>query len=326
MIEIGPEHNIDYRKEILQPLFDKIKSAESSAVIGAASAGKTRLLDFLMREDIRQHYLQEASGGILFLRVDCNRMHEMNDWGFFELLLSVLSLACSQNMKATLLRPQVLSLHAQVITERSGLMGLRYFELAVHMLCADNGLNLCILLDEFDEPYRDLPKNTLANLRAIRDANKNRLSYHLFLRNLPERLRPPKDCEGFYELFSRSALGLGPYNRDDSLVIIQQWEARRRYSLTPEQKEWILAAGRGHPGLMQALFGVLQDRGYAGCPDLDALVFQETNVIEECRKIWEGLLPEEQCCVVDLYTGKPADPEILRLLSVRRLINQEQGK
>ncbi|HSO27296.1 MAG TPA: hypothetical protein VLS48_04450 [Anaerolineales bacterium] len=183
MIEIGPEHQLSYRQEFLEPLFKKIKSAESSSVVGAASVGKTRLLDFFTRADVRQFYLQEANADMLLLRVDCNRMHELSDWGFFELLLMVISQSCSQNSRAAALRPQILDLQEQVITVKNSLMALRFFELTVHMLCVENGFNLCFLLDEFDEAYQKLPKNTLANLRAIRDTNKNRLSYHLFLRN-----------------------------------------------------------------------------------------------------------------------------------------------
>jgi len=48
------------------------------------------------------------------------------------------------------------------------------------MLCTELGLRLCLIFDEFDECYGNLPGQTLANLRALRDANKYRLSYILF--------------------------------------------------------------------------------------------------------------------------------------------------
>ena len=50
MKEFGSEHEVTYRQEVLKPLFDCIKSADSCYLIGAGSMGKTRLLDHMARE------------------------------------------------------------------------------------------------------------------------------------------------------------------------------------------------------------------------------------------------------------------------------------
>jgi ABC-type cobalamin/Fe3+-siderophores transport system ATPase subunit len=50
-IEIGPEHPMSYRQELVKPLFARIQASESCAVIGAASMGKSRLLQFILRPD-----------------------------------------------------------------------------------------------------------------------------------------------------------------------------------------------------------------------------------------------------------------------------------
>src|SRR6266498_1480014 len=86
----GDEHQITYRQEILSIFFDFVKSTDSFYVIGAASMGKTRLLDFLMRNDVQEHYLKDESKKSWLIRVDLNRMPVLDNWGFyfFELLLS----------------------------------------------------------------------------------------------------------------------------------------------------------------------------------------------------------------------------------------------
>ena len=159
-------------------------------------------------------------------------------------------------------------------------------------------MKLCFLLDEFDEAYQNLPKEIFLQLRAVRDANKNRVSFALFLRSLPDRLRPPEDNESFYELLSRNSIGIGPYKRLDAFQILQQLEERKQYSISPEQREKIFQLSGGHPGLMQVLLSLLIEKPQLfqklDSPDWPGWLMQEPAVLEECRKIWDGLSEEER--------------------------------
>ena len=109
-----------------------------------------------------------------------------------------------------------LALDSEIIQNRDQLLALRLFELAVSRLCQVYQMKLCFLFDEFDDAYRTLAPEIFRQLRAVRDANKYRVSFVLFVRHLPELLRSPTDNESFYELLSRNGLGLGPYNRTDA--------------------------------------------------------------------------------------------------------------
>ena len=86
MLEIGPRHSFSYREDVLRHIFNLIQSVESCHVIAAASTGKTRLLDFMMRLDVQENYLHDNAKNTLLIRVDMNRMDEMSDLGFYELL------------------------------------------------------------------------------------------------------------------------------------------------------------------------------------------------------------------------------------------------
>ncbi|MEZ4676320.1 MAG: hypothetical protein R2932_19020 [Caldilineaceae bacterium] len=63
------------------PLFARIHAGESCAVVGAASMGKSRLLQFILRPDVATHYLakltQANATPTLLLWIDCNRMAEV---------------------------------------------------------------------------------------------------------------------------------------------------------------------------------------------------------------------------------------------------------
>ena len=299
MLEIGPQHPMDYRQEILKPFFRYVEGTESFYVVGAASMGKTRLLDFLTRADVQKYYLGEHTDHHWLIRVDLNRLAvKKEEWGFYELLLNSILLDLSNHENIDNLNTEIAKLDSEILQNRDSRLASRFFELVVIKLCQVHQLKLCFLFDEFDEAYKSFPRETFLQLRAVRDANKNRVSFALFLRDLPEHLRPPTDNESFYELLSRNRIGLGPYTRQDALRMIQQLEARREYPLSPEQRGKLFDASGGHPGLIQALMSTLIDTPHAS-DKLDAAGWMEwlsrqPAAVEECRKIWNGLSEEER--------------------------------
>lgn len=318
MLEIGPKHNLEYRQEILTPLFSHIQSAESCYIVGGPSAGKTRLLDFLMRRDVQQHYLGDQSDHTWLIRVDMNRLPYYQDknllpyndepWAFYELLLNSFLLGSDEREAIRVARGDIAKMDSEVIKSGDFIHALRFFELAVNRLCFEEGLRLCFVFDEFDETYQTLPRHIFAQLRAVRDGNKNRMSYVIVMRNLPEELRPDIDNESFYELMSRNMLGLGPYNTADAMHMLQQLEARRSHPLSVEQRNRIMETSGGHAGFIQALMGLfIEDPTTAlqmnSAGWLDWCCKQET-IEEESRKIWEGLSAKERDSLTTFAQGR----------------------
>lgn len=327
MLELGPQHSLSYRKELLAPLFSRIRSAESCAVVGAASMGKTRLLDFIMRPDVQQNYLGELADQTLFVRVDCNLMYQSNMWGFYELLMMSLAEACGQQTESSLMRPQINNLQAQVIATENALMALRFFQLVVFQLCNEKNFRLCFLLDEFDKPYRELDEQVFAHLRAVRDANKNRLCYMLFLRSMPQHLRDPQVCEGFYELFSRSMIGLTPYTNQDLSVVLEQYEVRLQQPFSPQTKARMLSLSGGHPGLLRAIFDIAGEQtGNPACLEDTGWLAGQPRVAEECRKLWEGLTQPERLGLIQVARQVEVQPDVLDALKLRGLVQARGGR
>ncbi len=340
---------IHFREEVLKKFFDHISSGESFYVIGAPSVGKTRLMDFLMgddpdnwrntseepdRERVKRHYLDgEDTSKIWLARVDMNRMRHEHDWGFlfYELLLHTVLLACNRveaSEQNDAIKANLAALDSDVIESKDALKAHRFFEMAINMLCQSYGIKLCFLFDEFDITYQTMPRELFAHLRAIRDANKYRVSYALFLRNLPEKLRDPMENESFYELISRNMLGLAPYSMQDTFHIIEQLQKRRGYKLAPEKREWLCVNSGGHPGLVQALFTLLKEHPHAAAHMQDLEWFaQQDSVIEEFRKIWAGLLEEEQVALKKISQGNQSSVSqtIGKMMLAKGLIKPSSG-
>jgi hypothetical protein len=337
-----------YREEILKPFFKFVKSGESFYIVGAPSVGKTRLMDFIMGDDfdalrsgldvdhdsVKIKYLgNDAASKTWLVRVDMNRMRREDNWEFlfYELLLNTLLLVssrCEQTEENKEIEQELAALDSRVIESKDILTAHRFFEMAVNKLCRYYGINLCFLFDEFDETYKNMPREAFAQLRAIRDANKYRISYVLFLRDLPERIRKSIDNESFYELISRNMLGMGPFSMQDTFHIVGQLETRYEYELAEEKREWLCVNSGGHPGLIQALFTLLKDHHHAAAhmQDLEWFARQDT-VREEFRKIYAGLLKDEQAGLRQIADDQTSvSPAIGKLLLAKGLIKSSGGR
>lgn len=325
---------ITYRQEVLSRVFGYIQSTESFYLVGAASVGKTRLIDHLTLSNVREYYLtEEEAKRTWIVRVDLNRLVTKEDiiFSFFELMLSSLLQECSRQTSDEFesIKNELAPLDSDVIESRDPLRAVRFLELAITRLCQVRGYKICFLFDEFDDAYKNFPREIFALLRGIRDANKPYLCYALFLRALPEKLRKNtnkgNDIESFYELLSRNLIGIGPYSKEDTLGIVRDLLERYRHSLKPEYHEWVATVSGGHIGLVQALLNTLIDNPDAvnHLKDISWFAKQEA-IAEECRKIWEGLTTAEQAGLKALTQGTTELPYLtLKLLHAKGLLNSE---
>ncbi|MEZ4684443.1 MAG: hypothetical protein R2932_60545, partial [Caldilineaceae bacterium] len=326
MPEIGPTHPITYRQELTAPLFARIHAGESCAVVGAASMGKSRLLQFILRPDVATHYLakltQANATPTLLLWIDCNRMAEFTSWGLHELILTALVETSGEHPATRPLRDHLTEWRKEAIVTQNGLLAQRYVELALQLFCKEQGLSVCLILDEFDETYASLPPQALANLRALRDRHKYQLSYVLFTRNHPKYLRDPNECEGFYELLSRTVLGLQPYTETDARRVIEQIVTRRDHELTAvtdDAKAELLRLSGRHPGLLVALIDALIAKPPLGVT-WDDWAADQSKAWEECRKIWRGLRGEERGALRHLVFAGTPNKDAVTSLQLKGLV------
>ncbi|MCB0064107.1 MAG: hypothetical protein KDE19_18415, partial [Caldilineaceae bacterium] len=331
MSEIGPIHPITYRQELTAPLFAHIHAGESCAVVGVSSMGKSRLLQFILRPDVATHYLakltQPDATPTPLLWIDCNRMAEFTAWGLHELILTALVETSGEHPATRTLRDHLTEWRKEAIVTQNGLLAQRYVELALQVFCKEQELKLCFILDEFDEAYASLPPQALASLRALRDRHKYQVSYLLFTRDHPKYLRDPNECEGFYELLSRTVLGLKPYTETDARRVIAQIVERRGHELTtfgPQAETELLCLSGRHPGLLVALIDALVTQPPMGIT-WQAWAADQPKVWEECRKIWRGLRREEREALQGLAAGNQPEVEACESLLLKGLLCSSTG-
>lgn len=324
----GSEHEITYRQEVLSKFFGFVENVDSFYLVGAASAGKTRLLDFLMRPDVQEHYLKDQYRNTWLVRVDLNRMPSTDNWGFyfFELMLSsILLCGIGREDADGKIIDELLLLDSDIIKNKDVLFALRFFELEVGKICQKYGIKLCFLFDEFDDAYRKMPHEVFSQLRAVRDANKINLLFVLFLRTPPKKLRVGNDNESFYELISRNAIGIGPYGLIDTLNIIQHLEEDWHMKLSPETKEKLGQVSGGHPGIIKALMSLVKDptiaRRFENNTDWLPWFCKQETILEECRKIWLGLDQDERLTLLAPFRGeKTIDTSAFNLLMLKGIL------
>lgn len=315
---------LTFRKEIVAPLFSLISDGESCVIIGPANTGKTRLIDFVERHDVQQHYLGPDASATLIVRVDCNRLGELTAWGLYELMLTALLESCEMAGKERELPERAYLLREQTITSHDAFLAFRNLESAVQMVTFGMGKRICFLLDEFDGIYQKLPELDISHLRSLRDQNKKAnyaLLYVLLLREPLDSLRDVVETESFYELFSRSVLGLTPYRQDDARAMITQLEARKGRMISPVWCNRIIQLSGGHSGMVLALFDLPAG---ADLPETtNWLTFR--SVIAECQKIWFGLSKAEHAVLRRLAAVQTITRKEAGLLALKGIILNSEG-
>lgn len=288
-------HNLTFRQEFFAQMWQCVHNRDSCAVLAVSGMGKSRVLDFAFRPDVRQHYLGAEATRLRLIRADGNRANEISEWALYELILTgILEDLVNVDLPDTL-RQHLFDQRRDVVLNPNALLAQRTLETALHELCSKYALRFTVVLDEFDDFYKQLNNSALANLRALRDLLKPfnyGVSYVLMMRDTPARLRDPDECEGFYELFSRYVFGLRPCNNTDARAILQHSQARRSVQLPEDTCEAIIQLSGGHPSLIDAL---TVDAIKGADTKLGTL---STNAREECRKIWDGLANDEHAVLI----------------------------
>jgi DNA-binding winged helix-turn-helix (wHTH) protein len=311
------------RRDKIEQILSVLAAGHSCSVFGLSNTGKTALLRGLSREAAHQRYAEHAGrpGALIF--VDCNRVVELSATGFYEIVVRSLieflenadeadgAAARAAAAAAPGLAAQLREQHNRIVSGPAFHASLAFND-AVSESYARLGLNLVLLLDEFDEIYSALEDRTLLNLRALKDHSGRRLAYvTATLRPLSES-RHPGDNE-FAELFAAHTLPVGLLGPEDAAQVVA---AQPGEPLSPEAAGAVLALGGGHPGLLAALAQAARraeaearglNRRLPAAAELEMRLAGDPNARAECLKLWQQLRPDEQAALNALVAA-PADP------------------
>jgi len=318
---LGP----NYRQDLVRLVLLIVRAGDSCSIVGVSGTAKSNLFRHLLDPAIRQEHLGEEWDKYLFVPVDCNELAEKTERGMYSLMLEGLV----GEVKQTKLKKSVIGVveacHGQALGRGDDtLVAHQCLALAVKEVV--HHVHLVFVLDQLDKVYKPLNPRVFANLRALRDQFKYRISYVVFTREELPYISSAPESEEFYELLSPNVVGLGPYNHEDSWTLLRRVAGRYGWEPDSPLGERLITLTGGHPGLLKAAYMAAM-RGGVTLPETDANAIQtllnDANVQTECHNLWESIREDEREALRSLSMGNslsPVDPDLLRRLRLKYLI------
>src|SRR5512139_1578442 len=164
---------LSYRADLIHTIYKHLDAGKCGALYGVASSGKSRLVEFMGRPDVRQHY-QEYFGGdwtkTLFPWVDGNDLLEYTEWGLCEKILSAIIADLEQLPE----RGGAARRTAQEWYWKLVLPENRHLARRMLMLALDDlpDYRVVLLLDDLDEFITRAEDVVFRGLRSLRDRFK----------------------------------------------------------------------------------------------------------------------------------------------------------
>lgn len=271
-------------------VLEDLVKGRCAAITGLSNTGKSTLMRSLSSAPIAELYTKETSQPIHMIYVDCNRAVAISAQAFYEVVLRSILERLERELSKELAE-SLRNHHQGIIGADTAFKASLAFNLGLTELGEGLGRDLVLLIDEFDEFYRELDERTLVNMRALRDRYGDRLSYVMAtVRALP-RLRGRMIEGEFAELFSRSTHRMSQLSQDEAIQLLTELDAA---DLTQQQQERCYQLAGGHPGLLIACALALATvEAEGGQPELKRIV-QAPQPAAECLKMWTQLTEEEQ--------------------------------
>ena len=271
-------------------VLEDLVKGRCAAVTGLSNTGKSTLMRSLASPALADLYAEETGQSIHMIYVDCNRAVAITAQAFYEVVLRSILERLEREISKELAE-SLRSHHQEIIGAETAFKASLAFNLGLTELGEGLGRDLALLIDEFDEFYRELDERTLVNMRALRDRYGDRLSYVIAtVRALP-RLRGRMVEGEFAEMFSRSTHRMSQLSQAEAVQLLTILDAA---DLTEAEQIRCYQLAGGHPGLLIACALALATvAAEGGEPDLKRIV-QAPQPAAECLKIWTQLTEEEQ--------------------------------
>lgn len=324
------------RRLDVQNLLEYLYSMLCVQVVGFSNVGKSALLRLLAQPDVWTQELGEAGQEFLVIYVDCNRMLEMSDQGFYELVLR-----CLQESSPELATLDELSAaYEMLVAPASEFQVPLGFNRGLTAALQHTPEKVALLFDEFDEPFAQIDSRVFLNLRALRDRFSSKLVYVTATGKPLHNQRDGQHAAEFCELFAQHVWFLAPLTRPDVERLVHRYVQAYEVEFIAADLDLIHEWAGGHPNLVEGVCTLL-DR----CLDASDSVLSEPtarwevhqqvvralradeHLTGECNKIWRGCSEEEQEELVGLYTAEHEMNETaLARLARRYLVKKVEGR
>ena len=317
------------RQADLERIIQLLSSSRCVELTGFSNVGKSSMMRLMAHPDVWRRQLGDEGRGFLPIYIDCNRMLEMTEQGFYELVLR-----CLQESSPTLAEDHELQTAYEALVAPTNVFQVP--------LSFSNGLNaalqksqykLILLFDEFDEPFQQIDSRVFLNLRAKKDRFGNRLVYVTATVWPLATLRPGEHSSEFGELFTHQPWHLSPLSRHDVERYIHTFAEHNQVAMSVEDTDFVYHWTGGHPGYLAGASRILgrevaasksrsedgQDRWSLHRGVADQLR-QDPTLHTESEKIWHSCTHDQQETLRLLFSGTEADGVVLAHLMQRHIL------
>lgn len=323
------------RRPDIQHIIQHLYNLNCVEVIGFSNIGKSALLRILAQADVWTQELGEAGNEFLPIYIDCNRMLEMSDHGFYEVVLRCLQ---ESNPHIASL-PELVGAYETLVAPSSEFQVPLSFNRGLTSVLQSTRRKLILLFDEFDEPFSQIHSRVFLNLRALKDRYKTTLAYVTATVQPLTIQRPEDHCGEFCELFSHHTWYLAPLTRPDVERFVHNYSNVHEVNFQSADIDFIYEWAGGHPRLLEGICRLLTEVVEIADPVVDAVerwqlyrrVARQLRADEylqlECAKIWEKCSTAEQSELLGLFrSDHEPDQVVLTQLIRQHLLFKVEGK
>lgn len=321
------------RQSDLADLFAAVRDMHCMSVVGVSNLGKSALLRSLTDAMMQRKFLEREAADYLPIYIDFNRMLDMTEQAFYELILrcAIDALNARATPTAVEVAGRVRTAYDVLVQPSSTFQVPLSFAQAMAAIGDLLPEKVAFLFDELDGPVAGIDGRVFLNLRALKDKHWQGLTYVTATNRRLEQLGHDGNVAEFAELFARHVLYISPLNDDEMMAFVAGFAADENVTFSNDDLSFIRLWAGGHPGLLEGVCHLLG--ALTGQPVRDStqdwiiqrraaeLIPQDTNIQTECRHIWEDLTPQEQDALMSLFrTPAEKDPAALDSAIAQRLV------
>ncbi len=321
------------RVELLGHLYHRVARAQCVSLVGVNNIGKSHLLRHFQQEEVRARVVPELDARMQIFYVDCNRMLEVSEQAFYELVLRVLLQGLTRANSE--LKQRLRVAYDQLIAPPSKLHIPLSFNQAITTVVENQTAQTVFAFDEFDSAFRALDGRVFLNLRALKDRYGQALSYVTATHRRLIHLRMGEDVDDFIELFGAHVHYITPLQEEDAHALISACSQEVLARFDEADMAFLMAQTGGHPTLLDlacrklAQFTGTRLRSASESQiihrEVRDVLRRDPGIMAECQKIWRDLTEEEQTSLESLFIpGREPWPEALDELQRKGILSRDK--
>ena len=310
------------RQDLSNWIIQTLSRGECCSIVGPSNTGKSLLLRMLLDVAAQKNTWPSGVTPPLLVFIDCLDCAGESELAFYELILRRIHQTLHQNGFEKGYLDELGGLREELLKAENPVEIRAHFAIGMHTIGCIPGINLVLLLDEFDDVFRTQSPWPFRQLRAIRDTLGSRLCYLTATSRFLKDLRNDTETYEFRELFQMHTLALKPLTDDDQKTLLDFLVKTHHLNLSKEQRDLALRLAGGHPGFLTRIVLSIQSEGMAAEfssvlieptreeveAEISRRLLREEPLRDECRRLWSELESQEQSSLMGLIEEK-FDPE-----------------